>query len=112
MKSKIWTFIFLIGLVAGIALGTFTDILNDLPAICVSAFGLGGLILKTWTKSEKKNWATVASLILMVVTGIAGAFSLLTEEEFNKILSTVISLGSLILSILTPILLKFIKKTE
>ena len=74
-KKTVFTVIAIVALIAGIVLGTFTDVGNDLPAICLSAFGLGTLIILTYNKSEKKGGVLIASIICMVISGFAAAFA-------------------------------------
>ena len=63
-KKTVWTIVFIATLIVGLALGYFTDVADDLPAICLSAFGLGGLIITTWKKSEKKAECLLQALYL------------------------------------------------
>ena len=111
-KKTIFTIIAVAALIGGIVLGTFTDIANDLPAIALTAFGLGGLIISTWNKSEKKGGILLASIICMIVGGLAAAFAEMTEDSVSRLIAAIVAVVTLIAGILTPIISKAIAKKE
>ena len=111
-KKTIFTIIAIAALIAGIILGTFTDVANDLPAIGLSAFGLGGLIVLTYNKSEKKGGVLLASIICMVISGFTAALAELSQETYTKLISAVVALVALIVSILIPIISNALSKKK
>lgn len=102
-KKVIFTIISIVALIAGIALGYFTDVWNDLPAIALTAFGATGLCITTWKKSEKKNGILLASIICMVICGIAAAFAEMSEDNLQKLIAAIFAVVTLIAGILIPI---------
>ena len=112
-KKTIFTIIAIAALIGGLVLGTFTDVMNDLPAIALSAFGLGGLIIVTFNKSEKKGGVLITSIICMVISGFAAAFAEMSQDTYSKLISAIVSVVALIVGILIPIFSKSLsKKTE
>ena len=111
-KKTIFTIIAIVALIVGIGLGVTTDIANDLPAIALTAFGLGGLVIQTYNKSEKKGAATLASIILMVICGLAAAFAEMSQDNLSKLISAVVAVVTLIVAILIPVISKAINKKE
>ena len=112
-KKTIFTIIAIAALIGGLVLGTFTDVANDLPAIALSAFGLGGLIIVTFNKSEKKGGVLIASIICMVISGFAAAFAEMSQDTYSKLISAIVAVVALIVGILIPIFSKSLsKKTE
>ena len=88
-KKTIFTIISIAALIGGIALGYFTDIWNDLPAIALTSLGATGLCITTWNKSAKKDGFVLASIICMVICGIAGAFAEMSEDNLQKLISII-----------------------
>lgn len=113
-KRAIFTIIAIAALIGGIALGVFTDIGKDLPAIGLSALGFGTLIILTYNKSEKKDGVTIASIVCMVIAGFAAAVAEMSEDTFSKLIAAIVTVVSLIVSILVPVISKALskKKTE
>ena len=113
-KKTIFTIISVVALLAGLGLGYFTDVANDLPAIGLTAFGLGGLILTTWKKSEKKNGLLVASILCMVISGLAAAFAEMAQDYYSKLISAIVAVITLIAAVLIPVISNALskKKTE
>lgn len=112
-KNKIFAIVSIVALFGGVILGTFTDVANDLPAIALTAFGLGGLIIQTWNKSENKNGYLIASIICMVICGLSAAFAEMAQETFSKLIAAIVALVALVVSILIPVVSKsFQKKKE
>lgn len=111
-KKTVFTVIAIVALVAGIVLGTFTDVGNDLPAICLSAFGLGTLIILTYNKSEKKGGVLIASIICMVISGFAAAFAEMSQDALSKLISAIVAVVALIAGILIPVISKALAKKE
>ena len=113
-KKSIFTIIAIVCLIGGLVLGAFTDVANDLPAIALSAFGLGGLIIVTYKKSEKRDGVLIASIICMVISGFAAAFAEMSQDNFSKLISAIVSVVTLIIGILIPIISNALskKKTE
>ena len=103
-KKSILTIVSIASLLVGLILGSFTDVANDLPAIGLTAFGLGALILTTWKKSEKKNGTLVISILFTVASGIAAAFAEMTQDNFSKLISAVVAVVALITAILIPVI--------
>ena len=103
-KKMIFTIISVVSLIGGLALGYFTDIWNDLPAIVLTTFGSTGLCISTWKKSVKKDGFVLASIICMVVCGIAGAFAEMSEDKLQKLIAAVITVVALIAGILIPVI--------
>lgn len=103
-KKLIFTIISIVALIGGITLGYFTDIANDLPAIALTAFGATGLCITTWKKSEKKNGFVLASIICMVIGGIAAAFAEMSEDNVQKLIVAIVALVALIAGILIPVI--------
>ena len=111
-KKTIFTIISIVALIGGVALGAFTDVLNDLPAILLSAFGTTGLIITTWSKSEKKGGVLLASIICMVFAGIAAAFAGMSKDNVQTLIAATVSLVSLIVGILIPVISKAVAKKD
>lgn len=113
-KKTIFTIISIAALLVGLVLGYFTDVLNDLPAIGLTAFGLGGLIVTTWKKSEKKNGFLIASIICMVISGLAAAFAEMSEDYYSKLIAAIVAVIGLIAAVLIPVISHALskKKTE
>ena len=112
-KKTILTVISIVSLLAGLSLGYFTDVANDLPAIGLTAFGLGGLILTTGKKSEKKNGFLVASILCMVISGLSAAFAEVSQDNYSKMIAAIVTVVALIAAILIPVISKALsKKTE
>ena len=111
-KKSIFTIISVVTLLAGLILGSFTDVANDLPAIGLTAFGMGGLILTTWKKSEKKGVSLIASILLVAVSGFAAAFAEMSQDNYSKLISAIVAVVALIIAILIPVISKAIAKKE
>lgn len=109
-KKTVFTIISIVALLGGLALGAFTDVLNDLPALALSAFGLGGLVITTWNKSEKKGGVLLASIICMLVCGIAAAFAEMSQDNLQKLIAAGVALVALIVGILVPVISKAVSK--
>ena len=113
-KKTILTIVSIAALIVSLALGYFTDVANDLPAIGLGAFGFGGLIIATWNKSKKKNGILLASIILMVISGLSAVFAEMAQESYSKLIAAVVAVVALVAGILLPIFSKALskKKTE
>lgn len=111
-KKMIFTIIAIACLIGGLALGYFTDVWNDLPAITLSAFGLTSLCILTWKKSEKKNGILLASIICMVICGVSAAFAEMTEESLQKLIAAIVTVVSLIAGILIPVITNAVSKLK
>ena len=113
-KKTVFTIICIVTLIASIALGVFTDVGNDLPAIGLSAFSLAALIILTYKKSNKKDGVTIASIVCMVIAGFAAAFAEMSQDSFSKLTAAIVSVVALITSILIPVISNALskKKTE
>ena len=109
-KKTVWTIISIAALIASLAFGYFTDVWNDLPAIGLGAFGFGGLIIATWNKSEKKNGILLASIILMVISGLAAVFAEMSQDSFSKLIGAIVAVITLIAGILIPVVSKALSK--
>lgn len=108
--KNVWLWVGVICLVVGSVFACFTDIANDIPALAIAAFGLGTLVVQTWSKSEKKDWVTIVAIVLVCVGGFASAFAALSQDVVTKIITAVIALVTLLLGILFPLIIKAIKK--
>jgi peptidoglycan/LPS O-acetylase OafA/YrhL len=111
-KKTVFTIISIVTLLGGLALGAFTDVLNDLPALALSAFGLGVLVITAWNKSEKKGGVLLASIICMLVCGIAAAFAEMSQDNFQKLIAAGVALVALIVGILVPVISKAVAKKD
>ena len=111
-KKTIFTIIAIVSLIGGLVLGAFTDVANDLPAIALSAFGLGGLIIVTYKKSEKKDGILIASIIFMVISGFAAAFAEMSQDNFSKLIAAIVAVVSLIIAILIPVISNALSKNK
>ena len=111
-KKTVWTIVFIATLIVGLALGYFTDVADDLPAICLSAFGLGGIIITTWKKSEKKGGVLVTSIVLMVISGFSAAFAEMSQDNVSKLIAAIVAVIALIAAILVPVVSKALSKNE
>lgn len=103
-KKTIFAIISVVSLIVGLALGYFTDIWNDLPAIALTTFGATGLCISTWKKSEKKNGIVLASIICMIICGISAAVAEMTEDDLQKLIAAIVSVVAVIAGILIPII--------
>lgn len=103
-KKTIFAIISVVSLIGGLALGYFTDIWNDLPAIVLTTFGSTGLCITTWKKSEKKDGFVLASIICMIICGVSAAFAGMTEDNLQKLIAAVVSVVAVIAGLLTPII--------
>ena len=111
-KKTVFTIVCIVSLIAGLILGAFTDVANDLPAIGLSAFGLGGLIIVTYKKSEKKDGILIASIICMVIAGFAAAFAEMSQDNFSKLIAAIVAVVTLIISILIPVISNALSKKK
>ncbi len=113
-KKTIFTIISIVALLAGVILGYFTDVANDLLAIALTAFGLAGLCITTWKKSEKKNGVLLASIICMVICGVMAAFAEMSQDNLQKLITAIVAVVALIAGILIPVISNALskKKTE
>lgn len=111
-KKTVFTIIAIVALIGGLVLGTFTDVANDLPAIALSAFGLGGLIIITFNKSAKKGGVLIASIICMVVSGFAAAFAEMSQDTYSKLISAIVAVVALIVGILIPVFSNALSKNK
>ncbi len=113
MKRKsVFAIISIVALIAGLALGVFTDVANVLPAIGLTSFGLGGLIITTWKKSEKKGGYLIASIICMVISGMAAAFAEMSQDNYSKLTAAIVAVISLITAILIPVISNALSKKK
>jgi multisubunit Na+/H+ antiporter MnhG subunit len=103
-KKTIFVIISVVSLIGGLALGYFTDIWNDLPAIVLTTFGSTGLCISTWKKSVKKDGFVLASIICMIICGVSAAFAGMTEDNLQKLIAAVVSVVAVIAGLLTPII--------
>ena len=103
-KKSIFTIISIVALIAGLGLGYFTDVWNDLPAIALTAFGATGLCITTWKKSEKKNGVLLASIVCMIICGVSAAFAEMSEDNLQKLIAAIVAVVAVIAGILTPII--------
>ena len=101
-KKTIFAIISVVSLIGGLALGYFTDIWNDLPAIVLTTFGSTGLCITTWKKSEKKDGFVLASIICMIICGVSAAFAGMTEDNLQKLIAAVVAVVAIIAGLLTP----------
>lgn len=109
-KKMIFTIIAIVCLIGGLALGYFTDVWNDLPAITLSAFGLTSLCILTWKKSEKKNGILLASILCMIICGVSAAFAEMSEDNLQKLIAAIVALVALVAGILIPVITSAIAK--
>ena len=113
-KKTILTIVSIVALIISLALGYFTDVANDLPAIGLGAFGFGGLIIATWKKSKKKDGILLAAIILMVISGLAAVFAEMAQDSYSKLIAAIVAVVALIAGILIPVVSNALskKKTE
>ena len=111
-KKTIFTIIAIVALIGGLVLGAFTDVGNDLPAIALTAFGFGGLIIVTYKKSEKKDGILIASIICMVISGFAAAFAEMSQDTYSKLISAIVAVVTLIVGILIPVISNAVAKKK
>lgn len=104
MKKNIWLWIGIGLLVVGTVVACFTDILNDIPALAVAAFGLGSIIVSVWNKSEKKDWVTILAIVCVSVGAFCCAFVGLAQDTMTKVIAAVSALVMLLIGILTPVI--------
>ena len=103
-KKVIFAIISIVALIGGIALGYFTDIWNDLPAIVLTTFGATGLCISTWKKSAKKDGFVLASIICMIICGVSAAFAGMTEDDVQKLIAAIVTVVALVAGILIPLI--------
>lgn len=103
-KKTIFAIISIVSLIGGLALGHFTDIWNDLPAIVLTTFGATGFCITTWKKSEKKDGFVLASIICMIICGVSAAFAGMTEDSLQKLIAAIVSVVAVIAGILIPLI--------
>ena len=111
-KKTIFAIISVVSLIGGLAMGYFTDIWNDLPAIVLTTFGATGFCISTWKKSEKKNGIVLASIICMIICGISAAVAEMTEDDLQKLIAAVVAVVAVIAGILIPIIASAITKKK
>lgn len=99
MKINVWLWVGVALLVIGSVFACLTDIVNDIPALVVAAFGLGAAIVSTWNKSEQKDWKVIFS-ICCYVGGFCYTVASLTQDTTVKIVTAVTALVSLIIVII------------
>ena len=104
MKKNIWLWIGIGLLVVGTVVACFTNILNDIPALAVAAFGLGSIIVSVWNKSEKKDWVTILAIVFVSVGAFCCAFVGLAQDTMTKVIAAVSALVMLLIGILTPVI--------
>lgn len=110
--KNFWTILSVVLIIIGSGFACFTDILSDIPALAIAAFGLGALIVSTWQKSEKKNWLTIVAIVCICIGGFCCAIAALSQDTMTKLIAAVVALVMLVSSILVPILVDKIKKKE
>ena len=111
-KKMILTIISIAALIVSLALGYFTDVYNDLPAIGLGAFGFGGLIITTWKKSEKKDGILLAAIICMVISGLSAVFAEMAQDSYSKLIGAIVAVITLIVGILIPVVSKALSKNQ
>ena len=100
MKNNVWLWVGVAALVIGSVFACFTDIVNNIPALVIAAFGLGAMIISTWNKSEQKDWKVIVSICCCSVGGFCCAVASLTQDTTVKIVTAVTALVSLIIGII------------
>ena len=111
MKKQIVLFIGVGLLIIGSILAYFTNIVSDIPALAISAFGLGTLIVSIFQKAEKKDWVTVSSIIFVSIGAFCCAVASLSQDTMTKVIAAVIALITLLLGIFVPSIVAKIKKS-
>lgn len=97
-------------MVVGSVFACFTDIVNDIPALIVAAFGFGTILVNCWNKAEKKDWVLITTLILCSIAGFCCAVAGLSQETVTKVWAAVIALVSLLIGILFPKIVSLFQK--
>lgn len=112
MKKNIFLWIGLALLVAGTIFACFTNIVNDIPALAVAAFGLGTIVVSIWNKSEKKDWVTIVAICCVSVGAFCCAICGLAQETMTKLISGIIAVVMLIIGIVVPLIKANIEKKK
>lgn len=102
--NKILKWVFVALVVAGAVVSYFSDIeIVDIVALAVSFGSAGALCSTTINKSEKKDWKTYVSVILIALGSFGLCFGGVSTELVSKIISAVAGLIALILGIVLAI---------
>lgn len=102
--NKILKWVFVALVVAGAIVSCFSDIaVVDIVALAVSFGSAGALCATTFNNSEKKDWKTYVSIILIAVGAFGLGFCGVTTEVISKVISAVAGLIAVILGIITAI---------
>lgn len=101
MNKKIGLIIGIALMVAGGIFAALTDVAADLPAVAITAFGLGITIMSVWNKAQKKDWKLKVALACMSVGGFCCALAGCAEETMTQLVSLVIAVVTIIAGLLT-----------
>ena len=102
--NKILKWVFVALIVAGSIVAYFSDIaIVDIIALAVAFGSAGALCSTTINKSEKKDWKTYVSIILVAIGSFGLCFGGVATDMVSKIISAVAGLIALVLGIVLAI---------
>lgn len=105
--NKVLKIIFICLVVAGAALAAFTDVpIAEYSGIALAFVGAAMACVTTWSKSEKKDWKVIVSIVLIAVGAFALGFAGVAGDAISKIIAAVGGVVLLIFGIISSIKLE------
>lgn len=94
-------------IIAGSCLSVFTDVTTaEYVGIAMDALGLALAIIATWSKSEKKDWKVIVSVVTFAVGGFLCGIAGFADSNVSQIIMAVVGVVSLIAGLLTNLIKK------
>lgn len=105
--NKVLKIVFVLLVVAGAALASFTDVaIAEYSGIAIAFVGAAMACLNAYKKSEKKDWKVIASIALIAVGAFALGFAGVAGDAISKIIAAVGGVVLLIFGIIASMKLE------
>lgn len=102
--NKVLKWIFLALIVVGAVVTCFSDIaIVDIIGLAVSFGSAGALCATTFNKSEKKDWKTYGSIILIALGSFGLGFAGISTDVISQVISAIAGVVIMILGIVVAI---------